>query len=86
MRIFKVVLVSICKVYWKSCYNKIKRRAYFVKHFVYDLAGRLSTPRFLPNVNGLALHASSINIGQKNFGVLQPAKSFIECLTCKHVI
>ena len=48
-----------------------------------DLAGRLSTPRFfLPDVNGLALRASSINIGQKNRGVLnRPAKSFIECLT-----
>ena len=46
MRILNVVLVSTCKVYWKSCYNKIKRRAYFVKHSINDLAGRLSTPRF----------------------------------------
>ena len=38
MRILKVVLVSTSKVYWKSCYNKIKRRAYFVKHFINDLA------------------------------------------------
>ena len=34
---------------------------------------------FLPDVNGLALRATSINIEQKNRGVLnRPAKSFIE--------
>ena len=36
--------------------KEIKRRAYFVKHFINDLAGLLSTPR---------LRASSINIGPK---------------------
>ena len=46
MRILNVVLVSTSKVYWKSSYNKIKRRAYFVKHSINDLAGLLSTPRF----------------------------------------
>ena len=62
MRILNVVLVSTCKVYWKSCYNKIKRRAYFVKHSINDLAGLLSTPRFFC----------------PNRGVLKrPAKSFI---------
>ena len=81
MRILKVVLVSTSKIYWKSCYNKIKRRAYFVKHFINDLASWpiKHTEIFLPDLNGLALRATSINIGQKNLGVLnRPAKSYIE--------
>ena len=40
------------------------------------------TEIFLPDVNGRSAKRESINIGQKNRGVLKrPAKSFIECLT-----
>ena len=75
MRILIVVLVSTSKVYWKSCYNKIKRRAYFVKHSINDLADLSSTPRFFCPM----LMDSRFALRPKNLGVLnRPAKSFIE--------
>ena len=67
MRILKIILVSTSKEYKKSCNNKIKRRAYFVKHFISDLAGRLSTPIFFIQIlMGEARSASPLTLGKKS--------------------
>ena len=52
-----------------------------VKHSINDLAGRLSTLKFLAQyVNGRSARSASPLILAKNRGVLnRPAKSFIKC-------
>ena len=53
-----------------------------VKHSINDLAGRLSTPRFLPNMLMDSRYVLRPLTFCKNLGVLKRlAKSLIECLT-----
>ena len=86
MRILKVVLESTSKVYWKSCYNKIKRCAYFVKHFINDLAGLFNTSIFCPMLMDSRFALHPLTLGKKISVCLICQLNRLECLTRKHVI